>query len=156
LPESRLKVRLELVMQAMMMLSSTPACASRTTSASGLVGTMLVGIVAGFTARAVRVGISGATGVAGADGMDAGRTTGGAEVCDGVLELFGEQALTNESTATMAPGRNNLEIESFINWPWLKVSFTVSQAWTGLVGHVFIWPENLWHSKVLSPAISLR
>src|SRR5882757_4163173 len=107
----------------MMMLSSTPACASRTTCASGLVGAMLGGMVAGFSVvggiSAVASVISGAVGSAAAactveTGAGGVLTTGGADVVGCALELACEQPLVNDSVANAAPTSKNLGMESFM------------------------------------------
>jgi hypothetical protein len=92
---------------------------SRTTCASGLVGEIFDGNVAGATS------ITAASTGTGAAAAGAGAGVGGALAAGGVagvadaLEFCGEQALVIAKVANAAPNSRNLGIEVFINWPFV-------------------------------------
>jgi hypothetical protein len=120
----------------MMTLGSTPACDSRTTCASGLVG---------------KISGGGATGVAGC------AVVSGAVGSDGVwaLEVCSEHTQHTPASANAANAglkKKILEIKVFINGPFSSKSFIVSTALTVLTGKVFKWPGTLNYQRFKRPA----
>src|SRR5208283_3430529 len=105
LSASRLNVLLEFVMNDRITSGATPAWASRTTCASGLVGKMAGGVVTGGVFSA---GLSSATG----EGLALGG--GGAVLVICALAAGGRQTIVAANTPIPAPVKMDLEIEFFI------------------------------------------